>query len=214
MDERCIKIIDKVEVFGFNAAIRGMRNPKNSWDRSDSIVTIYPICDFEFGHNDLKLALQLARAGSEHRKFLRMIHVQFDINVPRYIWSEFDTYHHNTKNSCSTMHKLFNKESPITRDLFYVNDADIDLLDMTINKLNQLRECYLYTDIENRNVYLERAKQILPEGFLQLRTVDSNYEELIRMYFQRKNHRLKIWRNFCLELEQLPYFKEFIEVIR
>ena len=192
-----------VNVFGWEGAIRGMRNPMNSWNKNDSTFSSNKVI---LGENDLDLAKRLIKAGGEHRKFLRMIHVQFDISFPRYIWSEFDTYHFNTKSSCSTMHKLLTKE-PITLDMFSYDAQDESVMDIIVEQLNNIRLEFLKTkDAE----LIRRAKQLLPEGFLQKRTIDTNYEELLNVYFQRRNHRLVEWREFCNELEQLPYFKEFI----
>ena len=192
-----------VNVFGWEGAIRGMRNPMNSWNKNDSTFSSNKVI---LGENDLDLAKRLIKAGGEHRKFLRMIHVQFDISFPRYIWSEFDTYHFNTKSSCSTMHKLLTKE-PITLDMFSYDAQDRYVMDSIVEQLNNIRLEFLKT----KNVELiRRAKQLLPEGFLQKRTIDTNYEELLNIYFQRRNHRLVEWREFCKELEKLPYFMEFI----
>ena len=192
-----------VNVFGWEGAIRGMRNPMNSWNKNDSIFSSDKVI---IGENDLDLAKRLIKAGGEHRKFLRMIHVQFDISLPRYIWSEFDTYHFNTKSSCSTMHKLLTKE-PITLDMFSYNAQDRYVMNIIVEQLNNIRLEFLKTkDAE----LIRRAKQLLPEGFLQKRTIDTNYEELLNVYFQRRNHRLVEWREFCKELEKLPYFMEFI----
>ena len=192
-----------VNVFGWEGAIRGMRNPMNSWNKNDSTFGSDKVV---LGENDLDLAKRLIKAGGEHRKFLRMIHVQFDISFPRYIWSEFDTYHFNTKSSCSTMHKLLTKE-PITLDMFSYDAQDESVMDIIVEQLNNIRLEFLKT--KNAEL-IRRAKQLLPEGFLQKRTIDTNYEELLNMYFQRRNHRLVEWREFCNELEQLPYFMEFI----
>ena len=182
--------ITNTQVFGFEAAVRGMRNPLASWDKSDS----YPVdCigattmdstkskNFSIGPNDMDLMKRLLKSGPEHAKFMRMIHVQCDVDMPRYWWSEADTYHFNTKNSTSTMHKLLNN-------------------DELSNKKEILSRLLL------------RAKRLLPEGFLQMRTWDTNYAELRTMYHQRKNHRLKEeWQDvFCKWVELLPYAKELI----
>lgn len=203
-------LMKNIKVMGFEGAIRGMRNPMNSWDKSDSIFGYNSSGEVvNLGDQDLKLISSLIKAGPEHRKFLRMIHIQFDINFPRYIWSEFDTYHFNTKNSCSTMHKLLSKD-PITLDMFVYDKKDETLMSFIIIKLEEIRVEYQ----ETKNVeLLKRAKQLLPEGFLQKRTIDTNYEELLTIYHQRKNHRLDEWKQFCKELEGLPYFKMFIDVM-
>ena len=197
--------ISNIETFGWQGAFRGMRNPKNSWNKSDSN---FEDGNIYIGDNDLKLASALIKGGSEHRKFLRMIHVQMDISFPRYIWSEFDTYHFNVKNSCSTMHKLLSDKA-ITLDMFDYNIEDESLMSSIVTRLEQIRKQFL----ETKDVSLiQRAKQILPEGYLQKRTIDTNYEELMTMYSQRKNHRLPEWRWFCNQLENLPYFKMFIDI--
>ncbi len=205
-----MKITD-TEVFGFNKAIHGMRNPKNSWDKSDSGYDYNG--NFHIGENDLKLAQSLILAGGEHSKFMRMIHVQADVDMPRYWWSEEDTYHFNTKNSCSTMHKLLNNINPITKDLFVTCEEDEDLVDSIVERLERLRQEFKSTKdglVQNR--LLVRAKRLLPEGFLQMRTLDTDYAELRSEYFQRRNHRLKEeWQDiFCKWIESLPYAKELI----
>lgn len=223
---------ENTEVWGFRHALRGMRNPKNSWNKSDSVfgctVTGTYQCedcqfknfDFErvdIGENDMKLAQTLIKAGSEHCKFMRMIHVAVDTNMPRYWWSEADTYHFNTKNSCSTMHKLLNNDEPITLDMFVVCEEDIDWWNYTVNKLESMRLDYkkiqrTTKDANEMNRLLIRAKRMLPEGFEQMRTWDTNYAELRNMYFQRRYHRLKEeWVDtFCKWVEALPYAKELI----
>lgn len=165
------------------------------------------------GPKDLGLAQRLIQAGNEHAKFLRMIHVQTDITAPRYIWSEFDTYHFNTKNSCSTMHRLLNKQSPISIAQFQFEPSELEEIEATCDYLNILRDQYLAsTDSKEKNKLLARAKSILPEGFLQYRTVDTNYAELRTMYFQRRNHRLEDWNtDFVTWVDSLPYAKELIE---
>lgn len=227
---------ENTDVWGFKHALRGMRNPKNSWDKSDSGTNYDCIngcredcphlnmdcdeeyCDeFRIGQNDMKLAQTLIKAGSEHCKFMRMIHVAVDTNMPRYWWSEADTYHFNTKNSCSTMHKLLNNDEPITLDMFVVCEEDILWWNFTINRLESLRLEYkeiqrTTKDNEKMNRLLIRAKRMLPEGFEQMRTWDTNYAEIRNMYFQRRHHRLKEeWVDtFCKWVESLPYAKELI----
>ena len=222
------------EVWGFNHALRGMRNPLNSWDKSDSIKIYWNgdwntddedkikyFTDFGvnilIGKNDLNLAQRLIIGGNEHSKFMRMIHVGVDTDMPRYWWSEADTYHFNTKNSCSTMHKLLNNNNPITLDLFVICDEDKDWWINTVEKLESMRQEYkniqaTTKDAMQMNRLLVRAKRMLPEGFLQMRTWDTNYAELRSIYFQRKNHRLKEeWvETFCKWVESLPYAKELI----
>lgn len=203
---------ENTQVYGFEGAIRGMRNPLNSWKRSDS--TFNPT--ITLGQNDLNCMQSLVRAGGEHRKFMRMIHVCTDITMPRYFWSELDTYHFGTKNSCSTMHTLLNTDVPITEYLFISCEEDIQLLSAIVTKLENLRTRYRnpQTSKKEKDRLLLRAKRLLPEGFLQKRTWDTNYEEIRNIYHQRKNHRLKEeWQDvFCNWVRTLPYFKELIEI--
>ena len=224
------------EVWGFKHSMRGMRNPMNSWEKSDSGIckggdngigcencAIQYMCkhtydrEFKIGKEDMRLAQSLLKAGNEHAKFMRMIHVSVDVDMPRYWHSEADTYHFNTKNSCSTMHKLLNNVNPITLDMFVICEEDIDWWKNTVEELEKLRLEYkniqkTTKDNEYMNRLLVRAKRMLPEGFLQMRTWDTNYAELRNMYFQRRNHRLKEeWIDtFCKWVESLPYSKELI----
>lgn len=201
--------VDHIEVAGLQTAIRGMRNPMDSWAKSDSYYDPY-LEEFFIGEADKDLAQRLISAGSEHCKFLRQIYVGFDIVLPRYVWSEFDTYHHNTKNSCSTMHKLFRKDSFICLNQFVYHEDDEEVMLDIIKQLNTLRALYFNSATENKNEILRRAKQILPEGFLQRRTVSTNYAELRNIYHQRKNHRLPEWQVVCRFIESLPYAKFFL----
>lgn len=227
---------NNTEVWGFSHSMRGMRNPMNSWDKSDSGICkggddgigcdkcyLQNVCEhpydkeFKIGKEDMKLAQKLLRAGNEHAKFMRMIHVAVDTDMPRYWWSEADTYHFNTKNSCSTMHKLLNNNDPITLDMFVICEEDYEWWVNTIAKLETLRKEYKYIQSQTKDQYamdrlLIRAKRMLPEGFLQMRTWDTNYAELRNMYFQRRNHRLREeWIDtFCRWVESLPYAKELI----
>ena len=209
---------ESTEVWGFKHALRGMRNALESWDKSDSCQD-YPECPnkYQIGENDLILAQKLVKAGGEHSKFMRMVHVAVDTNMPRYWWSEADTYHFNTKNSCSTMHRLLNNTKPITLDMFVICEEDNLWWENTISELERLRIEYKETqsttkDKDKMDRLLLRAKRMLPEGFLQMRTWDTNYAELRNMYFQRRNHRLKEeWIDtFCKWVEALPYAKELI----
>ena len=201
--------VEYVEVAGCATAFRGMRNPLDSWDKSDSRVSEFNV--FIIGDNDIDLARRLINAGGEHRKFLRQIYVGFDIVLPRYLWSEFDTYGFQPKNSCSTMHKLFRKERCIREDQFVYHPYDEEALQDTIRQLNVLRALYFNPATEDKNEILRRAKALLPEGFLQRRTVATNYEQLRNIYHQRKNHRLPCWTQvICPFIESLPYSKELI----
>ena len=207
----------------WEAVIRGMRNPMNSWDKMDSEITFndnpavledaYP--QFFMGDADHELAQKLADSGSVHAKYRRMIPVYLDITAPLYLWKEFDTYKVGTvANSCSTMHKIHTKKFELSdfscEHLFHnVNDTemwlDIDffnVLDNTIFYLNKARELYLDTKDKN---YWWQMIQLLPSSYNQKRTVMLNYEVLANIYPMRKNHKLDEWRDFCKWIETLPY---------
>lgn len=218
--------IENVEVVGWEHAIRGMRNPMNSWDKSDSYSTFIEdeqtmqTAKFEHfvGDNDYELMERLAEAGSDHRKFMRMIVVYADITAPLYWWKEYDTYKVGTvANSCSTMHKIHDKE--FTFDDFsheHLLDVNLDVLNSIINGLNNMR--YNYINFETLNTPCHVAKkdywwqmiQLLPSSYNQKRTVMLNYEVLKNMYHSRRNHKLDEWHTFCDFIEQLPYAKELI----
>lgn len=191
--------ISNYEVFGFKGAIRGMRNPYNSWDKSDSN-------DEVIGPNDLVLCKKLIKAGSDHRKFLRMIHVQVDVKAPLYLWKEISTYKVGTvANSCSTMHTITAKK--FSFEDFEQGKRDDVLCDIIV-ELNNLRKEYLET--KDKETWYSIIR-LLPCSYLQLRTLDLNYETLMRMYFARKNHKLTEWHTFCEWIETLPYMKELLE---
>ena len=224
--------IEKFEVLGWEHAIRGMRNPMNSWEKSDSHscgtcgdcdnCIDYENCPYGYdylktivGPNDLDLMKRLCNSGTDHRKFMRMIVVYVDITAPLYFWKEFDTYKVGTvANSCSTMHKIAEKEFTLDdfshEHLFHnVNDTetwlDIDffnVLDNTIFYLNKARELYLKTHDKK---YWWQMIQLLPSSYNQKRTVMLNYEVLANIYPMRKNHKLDEWRDFCKWIETLPY---------
>ena len=232
--------IENTEVFGWSAAVRGMRNPKNSWELSDSIFGYEVIggiaacdpdkcprfdgqecsgCDIDtimLGEKDLKLMKTLAKAGSDHGKFLRMINVTVDLTAPLYWWKEFDTYKVGTvANSCSTMHKIHAKE--FTLDDFshehlthYAKDGELcrdwlgDLEDL-IDDLNFAREKFLETKDKK---YWWQMIQLLPSSYNQKRTVQLNYAVLKNMYFARRHHKLDEWHTLCDWMLTLPYFKE------
>lgn len=202
-----------LEVAGLETAIHGMRNPMNSWDKSDSTVG-FDEYDWEWhfilGDEDKKLAQKLIKAGPEHRKFLRQIYVSFDVTLPRYVWSEFDTYQFVTKNSCSTMHKLLQKDTAIALEDFVYDEIEEPLMEAIVQRLNIFRRLYFNDATPDKNEILRRAKQILPEGYLQKRTVATNYEQICNIYYQRKNHRLPEWRVVCGFIENLPYAYELI----
>ena len=205
--------IGNVSVWGFEAAIRGARAPKNSWDRSDSKYNEYDT--YEFGPNDLKLLSTLSKAGNDHGKFMRMIHVQLDITAPLYWWKEFDTYKIGTvSDSCSTMHKIQAKE--FDRDDFsheHLDDEGLELLDETIKYLNKNRDIFNHKDNEkspNRKDFWWNMIQALPSAYNQRRTIDLNYAVLKSMYFARKDHKLDEWHTLTHWIEMLPYAKELI----
>lgn len=204
---------ETLEVAGIFTAIQGMRNPLNSWDKSDSVFTSYVTNAFKIGDKDMELAQRLISAGAEHCKFLRQIYVSFDAVLPRYVWSEFDTYHFNTKNSCSTMHTLLSAKNPLTTDQFVYCIGDSDWLEHSVSRINYLAKQYRgeYPTQMDKADIKRRAKQILPEGFLQRRTVSTSYAELRNMYFQRRNHALSEWNTKFTEwIKTLPYAKELI----
>lgn len=210
--------IEEVDVYGWEAAIRGMRNPMNSWDKSDSgyaekIVGVYEelpeYAELEFvvGDNDLKLMRALSKAGSDHGKFLRMITVTLDITAPLYWWKEFDTYKVGTvANSCSTMHKIHDKEFEL--DDFsheHLSELGIEYLKDTVSMLNRAREAYLKT--KDKLCWWDMI-QLLPTSYNQKRTVQLNYQVLKSMYHARKAHKLDEWVEFCNWCETLPYFRK------
>ena len=194
--------VTNVCVYNFENAIRGMRNPLNSWDKSDSYYDKGG--NFVIGENDLKLALKLANAGSDHRKFLRQIFVSMDISAPFYWWKEFDTYKVGTvANSCSTMHTIHKKEFELG-DFSWeqLDEYGLTILEATIDYLNHNRELFIET---NNKRYWYNMIQILPTSYNQLRTLTLNYEVLRNMYHSRKAHKLDEWRELCDAIEQLPY---------
>ena len=196
--------ISKTNVNGFEAAIRGMRNPMNSWDKSDSVFTDYNGMTDYVGKNDFDLMMKLSKAGNDHGKFLRMINVSMDINAPLYWWKEFDTYKVGTvANSCSTMHKIHSKEF-ILDDFSHehLSRNSEKVLMHTIKCLNDYREEFL-KDKDKHNWW--QMIQILPSSYNQKRTVVVNYAVLKNMYHARKEHKLDEWRMFCRWIEQLPY---------
>lgn len=247
--------VDNVDIVGFKNAIRGMRNPLNSWDKSDSsyiyedgygasyyededneLVFDY---DYAIGPADMDLMRRLANAGTDHRKYLRMIVVWMDILAPLYWWKEFDTYKVGTvANSCSTMHKIGSKE--FTPDdfsiehLFTIDDSvakghvldsrvftainvygdkcfysPSNFINMTCQMLNKYRDLFNKTKDKR---YWWQMIQLLPSSYNQKRTVMLNYEVLAHMYFSRKDHKLDEWRDFCEMIEQLPYFRAIFQL--
>lgn len=208
--------IDKTKVFGWESAIRGLRNPLESWDMSDSdwefvedpsIINPHDEVKFIAGAKDLDLMQRLSKAGSDHGKFLRYIDVTCDITAPLYWWKEYDTYKVGTvANSCSTMHKIHAKE--FTLDDFshdYLFDGNVYFLEEIIDRLNFHRKEF----VENKGKCdWWQMIQLLPSSYNQKRTVKLNYQVLKSMYFARRNHKLDEWHDFCRWCESLPYFKE------
>jgi hypothetical protein len=205
--------LERISVMNFENAIRGARNPMNSWDRMDSYYDEKG--NFILGENDLKLAKRLSSAGSDHRKFLRQIFVSVDITAPLYWWKEFDTYKvGTTANSCSTMHKIHAKEFSLD-DFSHENMISnmgetfeaLDALCLIIDLLNQYRNSYNETK-EKR--YWYSMIQLLPSSYNQMRTVTLTYENLINIYHARRHHKLTEWHVLCDLIETLPYAKELI----
>ncbi len=199
--------VTNVSVMNMDNAIRGARNPMNSWARMDS--TYDKEGNFVLGQNDIALAGKLARAGSDHRKFLRQIFVSMDINAPLYWWKEFDTYKVGTvANSCSTMHKIQAKE--FVRDDFsheMMSEAALSVLDHVIEFLEVER--FLFNETKDKQ-HWHNMIQLLPSSFNQLRTVSLNYEVLINIYYARRHHKLGEWHTLCEAIESLPYANELI----
>lgn len=224
--------ITNVEIYGWEAAIRGMRNPMNSWNKNDSYFGDSYLEDentyvkSHIGPNDLDLMKRLVKAGTDHRKFMRMITVSCDITAPLYWWKEFDTYKVGTvANSCSTMHKIADKKFTLD-DFSYEHlieetpeelkewgvgvdwdDASHtiwpkDILELVIEGLNNCREAYLKT--KNKKYWWQMI-QLLPSSYEQKRTIMINYEVLANIYKSRKNHKLEEWTTFCYWIEMLPY---------
>ena len=215
--------LENTGVFGWEATIRGMRNPMNSWNKSDSGWGFVPSqtcptcdryeCGYIIGENDLKLMKSLSKAGNDHAKFLRMINVTVDITAPLYWWKEYDTYKVGTvANSCSTMHKIADKE--FTLEDFSYEHLTVESitfgLEPVIDILNKNRELYIQWENageEKKNLWWQMI-QLLPSSYNQKRTVQFNYQVLKQMYFARKDHKLDEWHTLCDWMLALPYFKE------
>lgn len=218
--------IENVDVFGWETAIRGMRNPMNSWDKSDSGMCSCVYCedcshhdkdcecigvdDFVIGISDLKLMKNLSNAGNDHGKFLRMINVSLDIVAPLYWWKEFDTYKVGTvANSCSTMHKIHAKEFELSD--FSIEHLNVDVIN---NPFKEIIRCLnffrgLYLQNKDKDDWWQMI-QLLPSSYNQRRTIQLNYAVLKNMYHSRKAHKLDEWLMFCKWIESLPYAKELI----
>ena len=206
--------VEKIDVWGFEHAIRGMRNPLNSWDKSDSVfeetseVGSVKLEIPEIGPNDLDLMRRLYKAGSEHRKYLRQIVVSMDITAPLYWWKEFDTYKVGTvANSCSTMHKIAAKEFTLddfSHDHLYKDTYD-NAFRYVIDYLNKYRDEYLQS---KDKIDWWQMIQLLPSSYNQKRTIVMNYENAIMMIKQRTGHKLDEWNEFVEILKRLPYIME------
>ena len=227
---------EKTEVVGWEHAIRGMRNAMNSWDKMDSQIVVdkssmdpdsWRYECVSLGPNDYELMMKLRNAGTDHRKYLRMIVVYLDITAPLYWWKEFDTYKVGTvANSCSTMHKIHAKEFTLedfSHEHLFAGDAvdgmyysktaeeeftSSDVLDVIIEALNHYRELYISCPKElapEKKDYWWQMIQLLPSSYNQRRTIELNYEVLANMYKSRKNHKLDEWHKFCDWIKSLPY---------
>lgn len=218
--------IENIDIVGWETAIRGMRNPMNSWEKSDTFFFCPSQGDIrkigegpnlelmsEIGPNDSGLMMKLRNCGTDHRKFMRMITVYMDITAPLYWWKEYDTYKVGTvANSCSTMHKIADKEFTLD-DFSHEHLFDTCLLEHVINELNIYRDVYNNYDKQTEQYKDEFSKkdiwwqmiQLLPSSYNQRRTVMLNYEVLANMYKSRKNHKLDEWRTFCEYVKTFPY---------
>lgn len=220
--------IENCEVIGWESAIRGMRNPMNSWSKSDSdFNTGYSDNGFIAGENDYNLMKNLCKAGTDHRKFMRMIIVYVDVTAPLYWWKEYDTYKVGTvANSCSTMHKISEKEFTLgdfsrehlftgdyqtygiydndEQETIYLQASALEVLNTTVQALNAYRKAYLGSQKANKALWWQMI-QLLPSSYNQKRTLMLNYEVLSNIYKSRKSHKLDEWCNFCKWIETLPY---------
>lgn len=222
--------IENIQTMGWEGALRGMRNPLNSWDKADSAYasdiertdtniadygTKLDRYDFVIGQNDLALCLKLINAGSEHRKFLRMIHVQMDITAPLYWWKEFDTYKvATTSNSCSTMHRIAAKPFKID-DFSYEHLSELGdgMLEDIVDYMNFWRNRYLENP-SNKLIWWQMI-QLLPSSYDQRRTIDMNMETVLNILYQRSHHKLDEWIELCnTMLKQIPYCQEFYDAMR
>lgn len=199
--------IENLKVYGFESAMIGMRNPMNSWSLNDTVFN-------RLGENDLKLLLQLCKAGADHRKVLRQMLISFDVVAPLYWWKEFDTYKVCTvSNSCSTMHKLCSK--PLTRDDFSFEDMHDNecIVNEVVDNLNA-RICDYNAGGKTNKSLWRTIIQLLPSAYNQRRTITCNYEVILNMYQQRKHHKLKEWLDFCWYMKiNLPYLDLIVDAI-
>ncbi|MGP1588194.1 MAG: hypothetical protein ACTTHG_07640 [Treponemataceae bacterium] len=199
--------LEKTAVMNFENAIRGARNPMNSWDKMDSTVDING--NFIFGTNDLTLARKLCKAGSDHRKFVRQIFICTDITAPIYWWKEFDTYKIGTvANSTSTMHKIHSKPFEISDfSTDHMEESSLECLKIVLKELESKRQIFVTDKIGNKKAWYSII-QLLPESYNQTRTITMNYENVFGMYNSRHSHKLEEWHTFCDWIMNLPYFKE------
>ncbi len=202
--------IEKIEVYGWEAAIRGMRNPMNSWEKIDT--AFMGDNDIILGTDDLKLMKKLVAAGADHSKFMRMINASMDITAPLYWWKEFDTYKVGTvANSCSTMYKIQDKEftlNDFSRE--HLQGDSFGFLYNIVDELNKNRNLFIETKDKD---YWWQLIQLLPSSYNQKRTVQMNYQVAQHIYNTRKDHKLDEWRKLCETLkEELPYFAEICDI--
>lgn len=197
--------IERTSVMNFDNAMRGARNPMNSWARYDSGFD--EDGNFVFGENDLSLAKRLCTAGTDHRKFIRMIFVSVDITAPLYWWKEYDTYKVGTvANSTSTMHKITSKPFELSDfSVDHMNDQGIKAMEKLIETLEDLRLRFVET--KDKELWYTII-QLLPSSYNQMRTCTLNYENLVNIYYARRNHKLSEWHDFCDWAKALPYFEE------
>ena len=201
--------VDHIETWGFEHAIRGMRNPLNSWDKSDTAFYSYPEEGkaHAIGENDLSLMQRLFKGGTEHRKYLRMIFVSMDITAPLYWWKEFDTYKVGTvANSCSTMHKIQAKKfEPEDFSIEHLEGESLIAFENLLHVMNTHRQSF---NVTKEKKYWWQMIQLLPTSYNQKRTVTMSYENVYTILRQRKGHKLDEWNKFCEILSDLPYIKE------
>lgn len=201
--------IEKTDVMNFENAMRGARNPLNSWARSDSFYDENG--NYVLGENDLSLAKRLCKAGTDHRKFVRMIYVCVDVTAPLYWWKEYDTYKVSTvANSTSTMHKIHSKPfelSDFSTD--HMNEDGIKVMEKVVETLEDLRLKYIETKDKS---YWYTMIQLLPSSYNQMRTCTLSYENLFNIYFARCNHKLDEWHEYCDWIYSLPYVAEFLQL--
>lgn len=197
--------IERTSVMNFDNAMRGARNPLNSWARYDSYFDDKG--DFVFGENDLSLAKRLCAAGTDHRKFVRMIFVSVDVTAPMYWWKEYDTYKIGTvANSTSTMHKITSKPFALSDfSVDHMNAEGIAAMEKLIETLEDLRLRYLET--KDKELWYTII-QLLPSSYNQMRTCTLNYENLCSIYYARRNHKLAEWHTYCDWIKALPYFAD------